>query len=53
MPRAVALKLKGEGALNYPKSKKLAYPFRRKDSELMPVALGVLAQIGGDDEAEE
>ena len=53
VPRAVALKLKGEGALNYPKTHKLAYPFRRKDSELMPVALGVLEQIGGDDELDE
>ena len=53
VPRAVALKLKGEGALNYPKTHKLAYPFRRKDSELMPVALGVLEQIGGDDEVDE
>ena len=53
VPRAVALKLKGEGALNYPKTHKLAYPFRRKDSELIPVALGVLEQIGGDDEVDE
>ena len=53
VPRAVALKLKGEGALNYPKTHKLAYPFRRKDSELMPVALGVLEQIGSDDEVDE
>ena len=53
VPHAVALKLKGEGALNYPKTHKLAYPFRRKDSELMPVALGVLEQIGGDDEVDE
>ena len=53
VPRAVALKLKGEGALNYPKTHKLAYPFRRRDSELMPVALGVLEQIGGDDEVDE
>ena len=53
VPRAVALKLKGEGALNYPKTHKLAYPFRRKDSELMPVALGVLEQIGGDDEVDD
>ncbi len=53
VPRATALKLKGEGALSYPKSKKLAYPFRRKDSELMPVALGVLSQLGGDDESED
>ena len=53
VPRVVALKLKGEGALNYPKTHKLAYPFRRKDSELMPVALGVLEQIGGDDEVDE
>ena len=44
---------RGEGALNYPKTHKLAYPFRRKDSELMPVALGVLEQIGGDDEVDE
>ncbi len=53
VPRAVALKLRGEGALNYPKTHKLAYPFRRKDSELMPVALGVLEQLGGDDEVDE
>ena len=53
VPRQVALRLKGEGALNYPKTHKLAYPFRRKESELMPVALGVLERIGGDDEADE
>ena len=53
VPRAVALKLRGEGALNYPKTHKLAYPFRRMDSELMPVALGVLEQLGGDDEVDE
>ena len=53
VPRQVVLRLKGEGALNYPKTHKLAYPFRRKEAELMPVALGVLERIGGDDESDE
>lgn len=53
LPRDVALKLRGEGALNYPKSHKLAYPFHRKDGEVMPAAVGVLEQVGGDDETDE
>ena len=53
VPRAVAAKLKGEGALNYPKTHKLAYPFRRRDGEVMPAAVAVLEAVGGDDEAEE
>ena len=32
VPRDLALKLKGQGALNYPKTHKLAYPFRKKDA---------------------
>ena len=52
VPRAVALKLKAEGALNYPKSHKLAYPFRRKDGEVVPAAVAVLEAVGGDDEGE-
>ena len=53
VPRDVALKLRGQGALNYPKSHKLAYPFHRGDGEVMPAAVGVLEQVGGDDEAED
>ena len=53
VPRDVALKLRGQGALNYPKTHKLAYPFHRGDGEVMPAAVGVLEQVGGDDEADE
>ena len=53
VPRDVALKLRGQGALNYPKSHKLAYPFHRGDGEVMPAAVGVLEQVGGDDEVDE
>ena len=52
VPREVALKLRGRGALNYPKSHKLAYPFHRGGEEVMPVALGVLEELGGDDDPE-
>ena len=48
--RPVALKLKERGALVYPKTKKVAYPFHRSEEEVMPAALGVLEQVGGDDE---
>lgn len=50
--RSMALKLKGRGALVYPKTKKVAYPFHRGAEEVMPAALGVLEEIGGDDEAD-
>ena len=53
VPRAVALALKGRGALVYPKTHKVAYPFRKAQEEVMPAALGVLEEIGGDDEADE
>ena len=39
VPREVALRLKQDRAIVYPKAHKLAYPFRRKE-ELLPVALG-------------
>ena len=45
--------LKAKRALVYPKSKKLAYPFHTGKEELLPAVLGVLEEIGGDDEAEE
>ena len=53
VPRPVALRLKERGALVYPKTHKVAYPFHRTEEEVMPAALGVLEEIGGDDEADE
>ena len=53
VPRTTALKLKERGAVVYPKTKKVAYPFHRSEEEVMPAALGVLEQVGGDDEVEE
>ena len=53
VPRAVVPKLKAEGALNYPKTHKLAYPFRRRNGEVMPAAVAVLEAVGGDDEGDE
>lgn len=50
IPREQALKFKARGAIYYPKSEKLGYPFRHKDEQLMPAALGVLEELGGDDE---
>jgi transcription-repair coupling factor (superfamily II helicase) len=51
--RATASKLKEHGALVYPKTHKVAYPFHVKQEEVMPAALGVLEEIGGDDESDE
>ena len=45
--------LKGRGGVVYPKTKKVAYPFHRTEEEVMPAALGVLEQVGGDDETDE
>ena len=53
VPRTTALKLKERGAVVYPKTKKVAYPFHRSEEEVMPAVLGVLEQVGGDDEVEE
>lgn len=53
VPRKRALKLKERGALVYPKTHKLAYPFRAKQEEVMPAALGVLEEIGGGDETDD
>ena len=51
--RQTALRLKERGGVVYPKTKKVAYPFHRTQEEVMPAALGVLEEIGGDDEVEE
>ena len=50
--RDAAARLKRAGALVYPKTHKVAVPFRAKDGEVMPAALAALALMGGDDEDE-
>ncbi|MBR3313160.1 MAG: transcription-repair coupling factor [Atopobiaceae bacterium] len=50
VPRAVALKMRSERAFYYPKTHQLKYPMRRDAEALLPATLGVLAQVGGDDE---
>jgi len=51
--RELAFKFKQKRAIWYPKQKKLAYPFHTGKEELLPAALGVLEEIGGDDETDE
>ncbi len=53
VPRQTALRLKERGGVVDPKTHKVAYPFHRTQEEVMPAALGVLEEIGGDDEAED
>ena len=53
VPRQVALALKERRALYYAKSHELRYPFHREVEQLLPIVLGVLEQVGGDDEAED
>jgi transcription-repair coupling factor (superfamily II helicase) len=48
--REAQLKLKARGALVFPKSGKLTYPFRKGEEDLLAAALGVLEEAGGDDE---
>ena len=50
VPRSIVPKLKARRALVLPKSKTLKYPFHTGREEVMPAALGVLEEIGGDDE---
>ena len=52
VPRALVFEFKQKRAIVYPKTHKLAYPFHTGREELLPAALGVLEQIGGDDDAE-
>lgn len=53
VPPALAQQWRRKHAIYYPKSKKLAYPFHTGKEELLPAALGVLEEVGGDDETEE
>lgn len=49
--RDLTLKFKERGALVYPKTKKVAYPFHRGSEDIVMSALAVLEEAGGDDEA--
>ena len=51
--RDLTLKLKERGGLVYPKTEKVAYPFRSGKDDLVMAALAVLEEAGGDDEPEE
>ena len=50
VPKSLVPKLKAKRALILPKSQTLKYPFYTGREEVMPAALGVLEEIGGDDE---
>ncbi|MDD5800656.1 MAG: transcription-repair coupling factor [Coriobacteriales bacterium] len=50
--RKLALKFKARHAFYYPKTRKLAYPYRRGEEDLLPCALAVLEEVGGDDSDE-
>ncbi len=52
VPRHLLAKLKAKRALVLPKSRTVKYPFHTGREEVMPVALGVLEELGGDDEEE-
>jgi transcription-repair coupling factor (superfamily II helicase) len=52
VPKRLLAKLKSRRALVLPKSKVLKYPFHTGREEIMPAALGVLEELGGDDEDE-
>ena len=50
VPKEKAFKLKEKGAIVYPKTHKLSYPYRSGGEDLIAAALGVLEELGGDDE---
>ena len=52
VPRKVAQKMRAERGFYYPKTHQLKYPMRRDAEALLPATLGVLSQVGGDDETE-
>ena len=69
LTRDASLRLREQGAVCYPKTHKVVYPFSRRQTgyaggrasarptrsmeELLPCALGVLETCGGDDESDE
>ncbi|MBR3234188.1 MAG: transcription-repair coupling factor [Atopobiaceae bacterium] len=52
VPRRLLPKFKERRALVLPKSQVVKYPFHTGREEIMPAALGVLEELGGDDEGE-
>ncbi len=48
--RVTAAALQKRGARVFVKSKKLTYPLHRADEDIVPAVLGLLEEIGGDDE---
>lgn len=53
LDRKVSLKMRERRGLYYPQTKKLLYPFKKAEEELMPAVLGVLEEVGGNDEVDE
>ena len=52
VPKRLVPKFKSRRALVLPKSKTLKYPFHTGREEVVPAALGVLEELGGDDEGD-
>ena len=50
VPKHLMAKMKSRRAIVLPKSKMLKYPFHTGREEVVPAALGVLEELGGDDE---
>lgn len=50
--REVAAQFKDKGAIVYPKTKKVLYPFKKNMEDLVACALAVLEEAGGDDDPE-
>ncbi len=42
-----------KGAIIFPKTKKVNYPFHKGEEELLPAALGLLEELGGADDPDE
>jgi len=53
LSRQLALKFKERRGIYHATSKKLSYPFHTGKEELLPAVLGVLEEVGGDDEGDE
>lgn len=53
LARQLALKFKERRGIYHATSRKLSYPFHAGREELLPAALGVLEEVGGDDEGDE
>jgi len=53
LTRNQALKFRAERAFYYPKTHQLKYPLQRDAEALLPATLGVLTQVGGDDDKDE